>query len=494
MSLDEKYLDLSELEIDNLLYGLDLNKKHETQEIENICISCKSNKLVIDNSKGYLVCQDCAVINEEFLDKNPDFNCDSSGTSRYGCPSNYFFPKSALGTKLSSKGFNRLSAIQRQGQILYKEKSLMDVLERIQTKCKKYNITQSIIDTSKILYKKVSECKHKKGKRKGKNMIMRCINRRSMIAACVFNACKLQKEPRSPKEIADIYDLEVKHVNKGCRKFLDVIDITSIFSEIKSSQAFDFIERFSKKLNIDKQYIDKAKDISMNISKLGLASTHEPPSVAAGCILLVGTTYHVEISKKQISEIFGISDVTISKTYRKIYPYHKIIMNNDVTNLIVEKKNNIEKEERVIKEDDIIITEKLIDTSDSSDDDSSDDEDDDNYCNELDDKLTNSDDKLIETDNSLNKTDKLTNSDNSLNKTDNSLNKTDNSLNKTDNSLNKTDNKLIEPIICLNKTDKLNEKIEIVTSKKNKTKDIKTKDIKTKDIKTKVVKSIEIQI
>ena len=361
MSLDDKYLDLSEEEIDNLLYGLDLDKKVDQSTEEASCISCKSHQLVIDNTKGYLVCKDCGVINEEFLDKNHEFSNDASGTTRYGCPSNFFFPKSALGTKITSKNFNRLSAIQRQGQMPYKEKSLMEVLERIQSKCKKYNITQTIIDTSKILYKKVSECKHTKGKRKGKNMIMRCINRRSMIAACVFHACKLQKEPRSPKEIGDIYDLEIRHVNKGCRKFLDYIDITSVYFEIKSSQSSDFIERFAKKLNIDKHYIDKAKDISSNINKLGLASTHEPPSVAAGCILLIGNTYNIDISKKNISEIFGISDVTISKTYRKIFPYHKIIMNNEVTNLILEKKNNIEKSNLLLNEDDLIISEKSTD-------------------------------------------------------------------------------------------------------------------------------------
>ena len=356
MSLDDKYLDLNEDEIDNLLYGVDLSIK--TESTKELCISCSSDKLVIDNSKGYLVCQDCAVINEEFLDKNHEFSNETSKNSRYGCPSNYFFPKSALGTKINSKGFNRLSILQRQGQMPYKEKSLMEVLERIQEKCKKYVITQSIIDTAKILYKKISECKHTKGKRKGKNMIMRCINRRSMIAACVFHACKLQKEPRSPNEIADIYDLEIRHVNRGCRKFLDYIDITTIFFEIKSSQSSDFIERFAKKLNVEKQYIDKAKDISSNIHKLGLASTHEPPSVAAGCILLVGNMYHIDISKKNISEIFGISDVTISKTYRKIYPYHKIIMNNKVTELILEKRNNIEKVQQTLTEDELIITEK----------------------------------------------------------------------------------------------------------------------------------------
>ena len=51
--------------------------------------------------------------------------------SNYGCPTNYFFPKSALGTKIKCKGYNRLSALQRQGQMPYKEKSLMDELYKI---------------------------------------------------------------------------------------------------------------------------------------------------------------------------------------------------------------------------------------------------------------------------------------------------------------------------------------------------------------------------
>jgi transcription initiation factor TFIIIB Brf1 subunit/transcription initiation factor TFIIB len=371
MNLDDKYLDLTDEQIDNLLLGVDLDAcivKPNSDENKNVCISCKSTRLVIDNLKGYLVCQDCAVINEEFLDKNVEFASDQNGASRYGCPSNFFFPKSALGTKINSKGYNRVAILQRQGQMPYREKSLLDVLERIQSKCKKYTITQTIIDSAKILYKKVSDCKHTKGKRKGKNMIMRCINRRSMIAACVFYACKLQKEPRSPKEIADIYDLEIKHVNRGCRKFIDYIDLSTIFYEIKSSQSSDFIERFAKKLNIDKQYIAIAKDISANIHKLGLASTHEPPSVAAGCILLVANMYNVDINKKQISDIFGISDVTISKTYRKIFPYHKIIMNNKVTELIVEKKNNIQKQSLNLSESSLISSDKShTETSEMSD-------------------------------------------------------------------------------------------------------------------------------
>ena len=201
----------------------------------------------------------------------------------------------------------------------------------------------------------MSESVHSKGKRKGKSIIMRCINRVSMIAACLFYACKLQNETRSPKEIADIYELEIKSVNRGCRNFCEIIDSYTLFCEIKSSQSVDFIERFGKKLNINIDYINIAKNIATNIHKLDIASTHEPPSVAAGCIVLVSNIYNIDISKKEISDIFDISDVTISKTYRKIYPYHNILLSNKVTDLILEAKHKIIKSSHNITKNNLII-------------------------------------------------------------------------------------------------------------------------------------------
>lgn len=351
----ENFLDMCDDDIDNLLLGFDVNK--EVKLDMNKCISCKSENIIFDDSNGHFVCQDCGVVNNSILDKNPYFNNDSEETtSSYGCPTNYFYPKSALGTKIKCKGYNKISILQRQGQMPYKEKSLMEELTKIQEKCKLYNITQSIIDSAKILYKKVNDSKHTKGSRKGKNRIMRCINRKSMIAACVFYACKLQKEPRSPKEIADIYSLEIKHVNRGYRKFMDVINMEDFISDFTSSQATDFISRFADKLNIDEKYINIAVDISNNIHKLDLASTHEPPSVAAGCILLVVNLNNLNITKKQISQIFGISDVTISKTYRRIYPYHKIITNNEITKLILDKKQNMNIKTNKISKENLVLT------------------------------------------------------------------------------------------------------------------------------------------
>ena len=48
--------------------------------------------------------------------------------------------------------------------------------------------------------------------------------------------CKIQKEPRSPKEIADIYSLKLNIAIRGYRKFMDVINIEELLVNFTSSQ------------------------------------------------------------------------------------------------------------------------------------------------------------------------------------------------------------------------------------------------------------------
>ena len=63
---------------------------------------------------------------------------------------------------------------------------------------------------------------------------------------------------------------------------------------------------------------------------------------------------HPIIQKADI-RYFGISDVTISKTFRKIWPYHKIVLNNKITELILEKKNATSKTSSDINKNNLII-------------------------------------------------------------------------------------------------------------------------------------------
>ena len=99
--------------------------------------------------------------------------------------------------------------------------------------------------------------------------------------------------------------------------------VNQSIQSIQSSQSIDFIIRFGNRLNIKKKYITIATRISDNINKLDIASDHQPPSVAAGSILLMANIHKLNLSKRTISKKFDISEVTITKTFKKIYKYQK---------------------------------------------------------------------------------------------------------------------------------------------------------------------------
>jgi len=334
---------LSDDKLWDILDDLSNNKSINIEEkIEQCCYKCKSQYLIFTSNRSSYVCGDCGLEGLEVLDESPEWSNYDDGkadSGRCGAPANAFFPKSSLGTTINTTGYSKVKMLRNWGQVPYRERSLAEVLNDIDSKCKKYKITKAVIDNAKVLYKNIREMKHEHGSNKGKNVIIRGINRKQIIAACFYFGAMLQKSPRSSKEVADVFDLELKQVTKGCRKFLEIMKDNFIIFDIKPSHGSDFIERYGSKIKLSKNIIQLAKTISENATKLDIASDHQSTSIAAASILLAINTLEENISKKVISEVFNISDVTITKTYKKIYPFQQIVINDELTNKTCHKIN-----------------------------------------------------------------------------------------------------------------------------------------------------------
>ena len=106
------------------------------------------------------------------------------------------------------------------------------------------------------------------------------------------------------------------------------------------------------------EYADLAKKIVRNIVKLDIATDHQPPSIAASSVMLIYQIYEIDYSMQTLSKIFDISDVTILKTFKKIAPYRKYIMNDDISEKLF--VNIKEKNHNKYIEDIIIQLEKNI--------------------------------------------------------------------------------------------------------------------------------------
>ena len=84
----------------------------------------------------------------------------------------------------------------------------------------------------------------------------------------------------------------------------------------KSITISDFIERFCHKLEL--KQLDHIKTLCELCESLGLINDNTPPAMAAGCIYLYCKKLNIDKSKKNISEVCKISEVTINKCFKKI--------------------------------------------------------------------------------------------------------------------------------------------------------------------------------
>lgn len=338
--MDIDNLDINSDDIWKLIDSLENNDKEENVLDIEKCINCMSTNLYTDMTDGIIVCSDCGLKVSDILDRSPDWNSINSSNdhnSRCGCPTNYFFPQSSLGTKVTNGKYSRISILEKWSQMPYKERSRYEVLKYIENKCSLYNLSKPIIDNAKNLFNQLSKITTLSKDNKEKGIIIRGLNRKSIIAACVYNGANLQGNPRTPKEIAEIFGITEKQVTKGNRKFRDIMTKEKIVKNLKATQSSEYIDRkeYISLLKLESFQIEIAKKIAKNVKKLDIATDHQPASLAAGSVMLMANILNLNLSKKKISETFKISQVTIIKTFRKIYPYRKVLISNEATDKIL---------------------------------------------------------------------------------------------------------------------------------------------------------------
>ena len=317
------------------------NINNNSLEKKNNCIDCKGDKLIVDFNSGNYVCTDCGQVNRFIIDNNPEWNKydnNQKKTTRCTVTTNYFLPESSLGTSIGGR-MNKLKKLHNWSAMPYKERSLNEVLTNITNKCFAFGITENIISEAKIMYKEVDDCKHNIGRNKGKKIITRGTNRKGLIAACVFYACKKNGKVRSSKEIAEMFTIKETDVTKGCKTFISLRDKMNIKYKFNSSSAHEFVSRYCSKLRVNDECTNLAKKIAINTQKLNIAPQHNALSIAAGSILIMSNLNNLSIKKQMISDTLGVSDVTITKTLKRIEVYLKVVINDNATNKLVELLN-----------------------------------------------------------------------------------------------------------------------------------------------------------
>jgi len=304
MDIERHFASLDEINIKDNSNVKKCCENEGNYHINNDMIECKICKNIITN----------IITNAEWKYYGTN-DTRSQDPTRCGMPVNTLLPESSVGSSVSFKNnsasMNQIRRYQQWQGMPYKERSLYKVFTEITDICKINNIPGIIINEAKSLYTIISETK-----------ISRGANRKGIIAACVYFACKECSVPRSSKEIAEMFSLDTTVMTKGCKKCQEIISMNKknkgrvlYTASIKPD---DFIKRFCNKLNIDEKFISTIRKICEISLENNIITENTPPSIASGCIYYFIKRRNMNISKKQISDICKISEVTINKCSKKL--------------------------------------------------------------------------------------------------------------------------------------------------------------------------------
>ncbi len=318
---------------------------HETQSEDDSLYKCESCSSSLSyNCEGFLICTNtaCGII-KKTLDRAPEwrfYGADdnaSSDPTRCGMPINPLLHESSYGCKivLNGKSSYEMRKIRRYTEwqsMPYHEKALYDEISRIAQMAGNAGIPKLIIDDAMRYHKKISQQKTFRG-----------LNRDGIIAASIYVSCRINNNPRTAREIANMFNLDPSSATKGCKNAVFLINIIENDDEHQDKTKYcktkpqAFIERFCSPLHINKELTKLCQFIALKIEKKNLIPENTPHSIAAGIIYFVSQLCGLHISKKDVNNVTSISEVTINKCFKKLEQFQDILIPKSIYDKYVEK-------------------------------------------------------------------------------------------------------------------------------------------------------------
>ena len=314
------------------------------------CEQCNSN--LAFSEEGFLTCTNhrCGIIYKDMLDQSAEWRYygaddnQNSDPTRCGMPINPYLEESSFGCKVlcigpSSYEMRKIRRYTEWQSMPYKEKSQYDEFQRITIMAQNSGIPKLIIDDAIRYHKKVCEYEQ----------TFRGDNKDGLIAASIYISCRINNYPRTAKELATIFHLDVTSATQGCKNAQLIINDLEKDMDNKDKTAFcktkpeAFIERYCSRLNINSELTKLCHFIAIKIEKLNLMPENTPHSIAAGVVYFISQMCNLNVSKKEVKNISEISEVTINKCFKKL-----------------EKKTNELIPEVILKKYGIITTTNLV--------------------------------------------------------------------------------------------------------------------------------------
>lgn len=281
------------------------------------CPECGGIDLTYDDQKGEIICNDCGLLLEE---KMVDTGQEAGGSfdksekkGRSGAPISMQKFDKGLTTnvgeisdiyKLESgqtRKFLRLKKWQERVSTSI-ERNLRLAMAELRRVSSFLSLPSVVRDESARVYNFVLQ----RGLVRGRSM-------ESVIAACIYAACRSYNIPRTLDEIAAASDVPRKEIGRTYR-FI----IRKLGMKVKPSSPKDYISRFSSILHLSPKTQNEALKVLKKADISELTSGRGPAGIAAAALYVAALMNDEKKTQREVADVAGITEVTIRNRYKEL--------------------------------------------------------------------------------------------------------------------------------------------------------------------------------
>jgi len=135
----------------------------------------------------------------------------------------------------------------------------------------------------------------------------------SVIAACIYAACRSYNIPRTLDEIATASDVERKEIGRTYRFIVRKLKI-----KVTPSSPKDYIARFSSILHLSPKTQNEALKILKKADISELTSGRGPAGIAAAALYVAALLNDEKKTQREVADVAGITEVTIRNRYKEL--------------------------------------------------------------------------------------------------------------------------------------------------------------------------------
>jgi transcription initiation factor TFIIB len=281
------------------------------------CPECGGVNITHDPQLGEVLCNDCGLVIEEEM---VDAGSDSGGKfdkgekkGRGGAPmSMQKFDKGLITNVGEISDIYRLEPGQTRKFLRLKkwqervstsiERNLRLAMAELRVIASYLNLPNVVRDEAARIYNFVLQ----RGLVRGRSM-------ESVIAACLYTACRSYNIPRTLDEMAIASDVERKEIGRTYRFIIRKLQI-----KIKQSAPKDYISRFASVLKLSPKTQNDALKILKRAEEVELTSGRGPAGISAAALYVAALINDEKKTQREVADIAGITEVTIRNRYKEL--------------------------------------------------------------------------------------------------------------------------------------------------------------------------------